>query len=92
MSDKYQKLPIMVDAVQVRPVGNLAGKPTEAMNFIQESGYGCTWDADKHKLYMPTLEGRMSANPGDFIIRGVKGEIYPCNLDVFLETYTKVKA
>ena len=38
-------------------------------------------------MLIPTLEGMMSASPGDWIIRGVKGEFYPCKPDVFLLTY-----
>lgn len=37
-----------------------------------------------------TLEGVMTANPGDFIIQGVKGEIYPCKPDIFDATYELV--
>ena len=39
------------------------------------------------KLSIETLEGTMTANPGDFIITGVKGEQYPCKPDVFFATY-----
>ena len=38
-----------------------------------------------------TLEGVMHANIGDFIIKGVKGEIYPCKPNIFLETYERVR-
>lgn len=38
-------------------------------------------------IEIDTLEGVMTARPGDWIIRGVKGEIYPCRHDIFLETY-----
>jgi hypothetical protein len=37
-----------------------------------------------------TLEGVMKAWPGDYVIRGVKGEIYPCKKEIFEETYEKV--
>lgn len=37
-----------------------------------------------------TLEGEMAAGPGDYLIMGVKGEIYPCRKDIFEETYEKV--
>ena len=37
-----------------------------------------------------TLEGTMRANNGDYIIKGVKGEIYPCKPDIFEATYQKV--
>ena len=42
------------------------------------------------EIEIETLEGTMKANKGDFIIRGVKGELYPCKEDIFYETYEKV--
>ncbi|MEN6401641.1 MAG: hypothetical protein ABFD94_06825 [Armatimonadia bacterium] len=42
-------------------------------------------------VYILTLEGPMRADPGDWIIRGVKGEFYPCKPDVFVATYEPVK-
>jgi hypothetical protein len=41
-------------------------------------------------LYIATLEGTMRANIGDWIIRGVKGELYPCKPDIFAATYEVV--
>ena len=41
----------------------------------------------KTRLLIPTLEGNHIASPGDFIIRGVDGECYPCKPDIFVETY-----
>jgi len=38
-------------------------------------------------LMIPTLEGNMSASPGDWLIQGVKGEVYPCKADIFAATY-----
>lgn len=42
-------------------------------------------------LTIPTLEGEMRASPGDWIIRGVKGEFYPCKPDIFAATYEPAK-
>jgi hypothetical protein len=42
------------------------------------------------EAYIPTLEGLMTAKPGDWIIRGVKGEFYPCKPDIFEATYDEV--
>ena len=42
-------------------------------------------------LTIKTLEGVMSANVGDYVIRGVKGEFYPIKEDIFLKTYEKVE-
>lgn len=43
--------------------------------------YGCT---------IETLEGRMQARLGDYIIQGLRGELYPCKPDIFAKTYEKV--
>jgi len=40
---------------------------------------------------IPTLEGTMRCDPGDWIIRGVKGEVYPCKPDIFEATYEEVE-
>ena len=40
-------------------------------------------------VLIPTLEGVMRGDEGDFIIRGVQGEFYPCKASIFLETYEK---
>lgn len=42
------------------------------------------------KLLIPTLEGVMEASEGDYIIKGVKGEFYPCKPDIFEATYEPV--
>jgi hypothetical protein len=46
---------------------------------------------DPYNLVIKTLEGEMTARPGDWIIRGVKGEIYPCKPHIFAETYEPVE-
>ena len=43
-------------------------------------------------LDIPTLEGVMKASPGDYIIRGVQGEFYPCKPEIFEATYERVGA
>lgn len=53
---------------------------------------GCDHEVDEFgALYINTLEGTMMANNGDYIIRGVKGEYYPCKPDIFEATYEAVK-
>ncbi len=41
------------------------------------------------RLEIDTLEGKMTAHPGDWIIKGVKGEFYPCKPDIFNATYDR---
>lgn len=45
---------------------------------------------DPAVLLIETLEGTMTAQPGDYVIRGVKGELYPCKPDIFEATYEAV--
>lgn len=59
--------------------------------------YGDMYCSDKElilvnpsQLFITTLEGIMTANIGDYIIRGVKGEFYPCKPDIFEATYEQV--
>ena len=44
----------------------------------------------RYRISIPTLEGTMIASPGDYIIRGVQGEFYPCRADIFEQTYEPV--
>ena len=94
--NKYRKLPVVIDAVQwdgreqTLSSAVFALCPPEKLPQPPDDphinpGYGFT-PADG-KLYIPTLEGVMCANPGDWIIKGVKGEVYPCKPDIFQQTY-----
>ena len=47
---------------------------------------GQVW-RDGENLWIGTLEGNMVASPGDWVIRGIKGELYPCKPDIFEATY-----
>lgn len=62
----------------------------EVQNFCGTSYIGGGKDDDK-KLVISTLEGDMLASVGDFIIKGVKGEFYPCKPDIFEQTYDIVE-
>ena len=44
----------------------------------------------EYSLIIKTLEGNMRAEPGDYIIKGVQGEFYPCKSDIFKETYETI--
>jgi hypothetical protein len=50
-----------------------------------------SYDNAKPVLKIPTLEGEMMASIGDWIIKGVNGELYPCKPDIFAKTYEKVE-
>ncbi len=80
---KYRKKPIVIEAVQWT-----GSNEKECMEFCP-SIYQETYKADGF-LTIPTLEGKMACATGDFIIRGVKGEFYPCKPDIFEATYEQI--
>jgi hypothetical protein len=91
---KYRKKPIVIEAVQylgVNKAFNLFNEYpewlTKAINTreIGLSGGYCG------QIGIKTLEGHVWASPGDYIIQGVKGELYPCKPDIFEQTYDRDK-
>ncbi|GAA1992756.1 hypothetical protein GCM10009718_33090 [Isoptericola halotolerans] len=83
---KYRKLPVEIEAVRFD--GTNAQQVAE---WIGEEQDGWTY-SDRNDFYeIETLEGTMTALPGDWIIRGVQGEFYPCKPDIFAATYEAVE-
>ena len=95
---KFKKKPVVINAIQwtganVQEVSNfLAGfdlhvappnDEPECAKCIARFDYTTT----PASLAIPTLAGEMSASAGDWIIRGIKGELYPCKPDIFDATY-----
>jgi hypothetical protein len=79
----YRKKPVVIQAVQWTGENNI-----EILNFC--STCYITSSGKSKDLIVSTLEGDMSASVGDFIIKGVKGEFYPCREDIFDLTYETV--
>ena len=93
MINKYRKKPVIVEAVKWTGL-NLE----EIKNFVDESLlyniYDGAWEVGEAPvtvdMQIRTLEGNMSVSVGDYIIKGVQGEFYPCKPDIFKETYETV--
>lgn len=91
MSERYRKKPVVIEAEQFTEEMALAcllGE-REAPFGLHVTGH---WHPEQRKvysayIYIRTLEGTMRAEFGDWIIRGVKGELYPCKPDIFTATY-----
>ena len=81
MVRKYRKKPVVISAMQWK--GN---NRSEITDFVGDSAV-----FDRTDLYIITLEGEMLASIGDYIIRGIDGEFYPCKSDVFRKTYELVE-
>lgn len=83
---KYRKKPVIIDAVQWNPDKPLGDYPEWLAQEIQSTAIPVLMG-----LRIFTLEGGMTANPGDWIIRGIKGELYPCKDEIFRSTYEPVE-
>ena len=86
---KYRKKPVVIDAFQLNSRGLIAedwfwDAVTKNEIITHDFGKFRTGDAWCEII---TLEGTMTAKTGDYIIRGVNGEIYPCKSDIFEKTY-----
>jgi len=73
----YRKKPVVIEAEQFREGQTLSSAFADAPISYTQDG----------KLIVRTSEGMMIAEPGDWIIRGVEGEFYPCKQSVFEKTY-----
>lgn len=94
MIKSYRKKPVVIEAVQYNnlnreEVAAFVGKTLE-QRLESETAYLAGQGAPQFSLRIPTLEGDMNAMPGDFIIKGVAGEFYPCKPDIFEKTYEAV--
>ena len=85
---KFVKKPVVIEANQ------FDGNIRSIDNFpISEVGkFKVSSENEQYCLIIPTLEGDMKALPGDWIIKGVNGEYYPCKPDVFEKTYDVVES
>lgn len=80
---KFRKKPVVIEALQWT-----GANYAEISTFF---GFFNKYCKDvENILHIETLEGTMKANVNDWIIRGVKGEFYPCKPDVFDRTYDRV--
>ena len=85
MIKKYVKKPVEIEAVQW--TGDNYDEIAAFVGIKNISIDQKMLDEEIGELYIHTLEGAMHASVNDFIIKGVKGEFYPCKPDIFYETY-----
>ena len=88
----YRKKPVEIEAMHISEQTEFeivkwsAGKvyTSPVLEPTENNPKGVYWQ-------IQTLEGTMTASPGDYIIKGIKGEFYPCKPDIFELTYDKIK-
>lgn len=86
---EYRKKPVVVEAWQFTDKNKdmiLSELKEKQMNI-----YPAFDNNNKPCIRIPTLEGEMTANLGDYIIMGIQGEIYPCKAKIFEQAYEEVK-
>lgn len=91
---KYRKIPVEIEAFRLgyekapdwfkenKNIELKREKIIDDCNFKEVNGIT--------EIYINTLEGKMKANDGDYIIKGIAGEIYPCKPEIFEKIYEKV--
>ena len=82
---KYRKKPVVIEAMQFKD--DSSDTIIELQEFMQSDLRVSYADPDNPVIKIETLEGVMDASVGDFIIKGVNGEFYPCKPDIFEKTY-----
>lgn len=99
---KFRKKPVVVEAHQLKLPKHEDGilccscddnekSPIDIAEWIGNLEVYLTYYDSTIELTIPTLEGNMVAKEGDWIIKGVNGEFYPCKDDIFQKTYELVE-
>lgn len=87
---KYRKKPVVIEAVQLS-----RRFPEAIIDFVGKENLGDynlgEFAEDACYFEIKTLEGVMLAREGDWVIKGIKGEFYPCKPDIFEATYEQVQ-
>lgn len=81
---KFRKKPVTIEAMQLTDAKSVLD--IEEWINIGDVGFS----TNPPTLWIDTLEGRMEASVGDWIIKGVEGEFYPCKNNIFIKTYQEV--
>ncbi len=84
MAKRYVKKSIPIEAVQWT-----GGNRAEILNFCNQAYF--EYDNEFCHLYIKTLEGNMSANPGDWILHGNHNDYWPVKKEIFEATYEEIK-
>ena len=84
---RYRKKPVVIDAFQLKS-GILLTDIYSFFGVYSDDDFK-PFDFVDEKIIIKTLEGEMTATDGDYIIKGIKGEFYPCKADIFEASYEK---
>jgi hypothetical protein len=85
---KFRKMPVVIEAIQYDGTENSV---VEILQMKETNSSAKSIRVDAGDLLIHTLEGVMRADKGDWVIKGVNGELYPCKPDIFDKTYEPVE-
>lgn len=80
----FRKRPVTIEAIQLTDAASVF----DIEEWINSSDTG--YQTSPPTLWIKTLEGVMQASTGDWVIKGVNGEFYPCRNEIFIKTYQEV--
>lgn len=86
---QFRKKPVVIEAFELGDPDERPFAADELHEWATKHGFD-GWESSADGVVIQTLEGAMLARPGDWIIKGVKGEFYPCKPDIFAATYDAV--
>lgn len=90
---KFRKKPVIIDAIQFDGTGESCSEVTKFIDGENSpmDGKSHDWKSTTNEGgFINTLEGKMEFSKTDYIIKGIKGEFYPCKQDIFEASYEKV--
>jgi hypothetical protein len=88
---KWRKKPIVIEAFKWTGGPDQTEEPDWIVDALRDNMVIINRPPLHFSMSIITLEGIMSADSGDYIIKGVQGELYPCKPDIFKATYEKVE-
>jgi hypothetical protein len=88
MTQRFRKKSVIIEAIQYDGTENSV---VEILQLKETTSSARSIRVDASDLLIHTLEGVMRANKGDWIIKGINGEFYPCKPDIFEKTYEKIE-
>lgn len=89
MIKKYRKKPVEIEAIEFMDTPE---RIEEIFNFMENETMRVDYSVySRPAVLIETLEGTMRADVGDYIIKGINGEFYPCKPDIFKKTYEEVE-
>ena len=80
----FRKRPVTIEAMQITDATSVL----DIEEWINNPATG--YQTNPPTVWIDTLEGRMEGRQGDWIIKGVNGEFYPCKDEIFVKTYQEV--